>query len=164
MSVNNLVKTNEKEIAILRTIGYSKWDIQSIFIQLILTIGIFGIFIPSKQGPLGLHLILAQTANLHKCDNFFRKLARFPSRATKWRLDFVVSPLCLGHRIGEPLMSPRAVTVGPMGPNLGPGPSGAQFFFAFLDGAVGFPDQFGTFYEILVRVKIPTFLRKIFPY
>ena len=50
MSVNNLVKTNEKEIAILRTIGYSKWDIQSIFIQLILTIGIFGIFFGNVLG------------------------------------------------------------------------------------------------------------------
>jgi len=50
MSVNNLVKTNEKEIAILRTIGYSKWDIQSIFIQLILTIGIFGIFFGNLLG------------------------------------------------------------------------------------------------------------------
>ena len=50
MSVNNLVKTNEKEIAILRTIGYSKRDIQSIFIQLILTIGIFGIFFGNLLG------------------------------------------------------------------------------------------------------------------
>ena len=50
MSVNNLVKNNEKEIAILRTIGYSKWDIQSIFIQLILTIGVFGIFFGNMLG------------------------------------------------------------------------------------------------------------------
>ncbi len=50
MSVNNLIKTNEKEIAILRTIGYSKWDIQSIFIQLILTIGIFGILFGNILG------------------------------------------------------------------------------------------------------------------
>ncbi len=50
MSVNNLVKTSEKEIAILRTIGYSKWDIQSIFIQLILTIGVFGIFFGNMLG------------------------------------------------------------------------------------------------------------------
>ena len=50
MSVNNLVKTNEKEIAILRTNGYSKWDIQSIFIQLILTIGVFGIFFGNMLG------------------------------------------------------------------------------------------------------------------
>ena len=50
MSVNNLVKTNEKEIAILRTIGFSKWDIQSIFIQLVLTIGIFGIFFGNILG------------------------------------------------------------------------------------------------------------------
>ena len=50
ISVNNLVKTNEKEIAILRTIGYSKWDIQSIFIQLILTIGVFGIFFGNMLG------------------------------------------------------------------------------------------------------------------
>ncbi len=50
ISVNNLIKTNEKEIAILRTIGYSKLDIQSIFIQLILTIGIFGIFFGNVFG------------------------------------------------------------------------------------------------------------------
>ena len=50
MSVNNLIKTNEKEIAILRTIGFSKWDIQSIFIQLVLTIGIFGIFFGNMLG------------------------------------------------------------------------------------------------------------------
>ena len=50
MSVNNLVKNNEKEIAILRTMGYSKWDIQSIFIQLIITIGLFGIFFGNLLG------------------------------------------------------------------------------------------------------------------
>ena len=50
MSVNNLIKTNEKEIAILRTIGFSKWDIQSIFIQLVLTIGLFGIFFGNILG------------------------------------------------------------------------------------------------------------------
>ena len=50
MSVNNLIKTNEKEIAILRTIGFSKWDIQSIFTQLVLTIGIFGIFFGNILG------------------------------------------------------------------------------------------------------------------
>ena len=50
MSVNNLVKNNEKEIAILRTMGYSKWDIQSIFIQLIITIGLFGIFLGNLLG------------------------------------------------------------------------------------------------------------------
>ena len=43
MSVNNLIKNNEKEIAILRTMGYSKWNIQSIFMQLIVTIGLVGI-------------------------------------------------------------------------------------------------------------------------
>lgn len=50
MSVNNLIKTNEKEIAILRTIGFSKWNIQSIFIQLVLTIGVFGIFFGNILG------------------------------------------------------------------------------------------------------------------
>lgn len=50
MSVNNLIKTNEKEIAILRTIGFSKWDIQSIFIQLVITIGILGIFFGNILG------------------------------------------------------------------------------------------------------------------
>ena len=50
MSVNNLIKTNEKEIAILRTIGFSKWNIQSIFIQLVITIGVFGIFFGNILG------------------------------------------------------------------------------------------------------------------
>ena len=50
MSVNNLIKTNEKEIAILRTIGFSKSNIQSIFIQLILTIGIFGMLFGNLLG------------------------------------------------------------------------------------------------------------------
>ena len=50
MSVNNLIKPNEKEIAILRTIGFSKWHVQTIFIQLILTIGIFGIFFGNLLG------------------------------------------------------------------------------------------------------------------
>ena len=44
ISVNSLVKDKRSEIAILRTIGYSKWDIQRVFLQLIAFIGIFGVF------------------------------------------------------------------------------------------------------------------------
>ena len=43
ISVNSLVKDKRSEIAILRTIGYSKWDIQRVFLQLIAFIGIFGV-------------------------------------------------------------------------------------------------------------------------
>ena len=67
MSVNNLVKTNEKEIAILRTIGYSKWDIQSIFIQLILTIGVFGIF-------FGNMLVFFLASNITEFLNFLSQI------------------------------------------------------------------------------------------
>ena len=83
MSVNNLIKTNEKEIAILRTIGYSKWDIQSIFIQLILTIGIFGIFIGNVLGFLIASNItevlnfLSQAFNISMLDVYY--LDYFPS-------------------------------------------------------------------------------------
>ena len=83
MSVNNLVKTNEKEIAILRTIGYSKWDIQSIFIQLILTIGIFGIFFGNLLGFFLASNIteflnfLSQTFNISMLDVYY--LDYFPS-------------------------------------------------------------------------------------
>ena len=83
MSVNNLIKTNEKEIAILRTIGYSKWDIQSIFIQLILTIGIFGIFFGSILGFIIASNIteflnfLSQAFNISMLDVYY--LDYFPS-------------------------------------------------------------------------------------
>jgi len=43
ISINSLVKDKRSEIAILRTIGYSKWDIQRVFLQLIAFIGIFGV-------------------------------------------------------------------------------------------------------------------------
>ena len=52
MSINNLRKNNEKEIAILRTIGYSEFNIQRIFIQLIFTIGFFGIVLGNIIGYL----------------------------------------------------------------------------------------------------------------
>ena len=52
MSINNLIKNNEKEIAILRTIGYSEFNIQRIFIQLIFTIGFFGIVLGNIIGYL----------------------------------------------------------------------------------------------------------------
>jgi len=44
ISINSLVKDKRSEIAILRTIGYSKWDIQRVFLQLIAFIGIFFFF------------------------------------------------------------------------------------------------------------------------
>ena len=83
MSVNNLVKNNEKEIAILRTIGYSKWDIQSIFIQLILTIGVFGIFFGNVLGTFIASNIteflnfLSQIFNISMLDVYY--LDYFPS-------------------------------------------------------------------------------------
>ena len=43
ISINSLIKDKRSEIAILRTIGYSKWDIQRVFLQLIALIGIFGV-------------------------------------------------------------------------------------------------------------------------
>ena len=52
MSINNLIKNNEKEIAILRTIGYTEFNIQRIFIQLIFTIGFFGIVLGNIIGYL----------------------------------------------------------------------------------------------------------------
>ena len=50
MSVNNLIKNNEKEIAILRTVGYSELDILKIFLQLIFTIGLFGVVLGNVIG------------------------------------------------------------------------------------------------------------------
>ena len=52
ISINNLIRANEKEIAILRTFGYSKTEIQLIFIQLIGTIGAIGIFLGNLIGIL----------------------------------------------------------------------------------------------------------------
>ena len=52
ISINNLIRANEKEIAILRTLGYSKTEIQLIFIQLIGTIGAIGIFFGNIIGIL----------------------------------------------------------------------------------------------------------------
>ena len=63
MSINNLIKSNEKEIAILSTMGYSNNQIQRIFLQLIFTIGIFGIILGNILG-----LIVA--ANITEVLNF----------------------------------------------------------------------------------------------
>ena len=52
ISINNLIRVNEKEIAILRTFGYSKTEIQLIFIQLIGIIGGIGIFLGNLMGIL----------------------------------------------------------------------------------------------------------------
>ena len=83
MSVNNLIKTNEKEIAILRTIGFSKSNIQSIFIQLILTIGIFGMLFGNLLGYIVASNIteflnfLSQVFNISVLDVYY--LNYFPS-------------------------------------------------------------------------------------
>ncbi len=83
MSVNNLIKTNEREIAILRTIGFSKSNIQRIFIQLILTIGIFGILIGNLLGYIVASNIteflnfLSQVFNISMLDVYY--LNYFPS-------------------------------------------------------------------------------------
>ena len=83
MSVNNLIKSNEREIAILRTICFSKWDIQSIFIQLVLTIGLFGIFFGNILGFLIASNIteflnfLSQIFNISMLDVYY--LDYFPS-------------------------------------------------------------------------------------
>jgi len=83
MSVNNLIKNNEKEIAILRTMGYSRWDVQSIFMQLIVTIGLVGIFIGNLLGILvALNIteflnFLSQIFNISMLDVYY--LDYFPS-------------------------------------------------------------------------------------
>jgi len=83
MSVNNLIKNNEKEIAILRTMGYSRWEIQSVFMQLILTIGLVGILIGNLLGFLLASNIteflnlLSQVFNISMLDVYY--LDYFPS-------------------------------------------------------------------------------------
>jgi len=52
ISINNLIKTNEKEIAILTTMGYSRGQIQQIFLQLIFTVGVIGIILGNLLGYL----------------------------------------------------------------------------------------------------------------
>jgi lipoprotein-releasing system permease protein len=63
ISINNLIRANEREIAILRTFGYSKTEIQLIFIQLIGTIGAIGIFFGNLVGIL-LSLNITEFFNL----------------------------------------------------------------------------------------------------
>ena len=83
MSVNNLIKNNEKEIAILRTMGYSRWDIQSIFMQLIITIGLVGIGLGNLLGIFVASNIteflnfLSQIFNISMLDVYY--LDYFPS-------------------------------------------------------------------------------------
>ena len=83
MSVNNIIKNNEKEIAILSTMGYSRWDIQSIFMQLIVTIGLVGIFLGNLLGILvALNIteflnFLSQVFNISMLDVYY--LDYFPS-------------------------------------------------------------------------------------
>ena len=83
MSVNNLIKNNEKEIAILRTMGYSRWDIQSIFMQLIITIGLVGIGLGNLLGIFVASNIteflnfLSQVFNISMLDVYY--LDYFPS-------------------------------------------------------------------------------------
>ncbi len=83
ISINNLIKTNEKEIAILRTMGYSRNQIQQIFLQLIFTVGVIGIFLGNLLGYLFASniteflLFLSKTFNISMLDVYY--LDYFPS-------------------------------------------------------------------------------------
>ena len=52
LSINHFVKDKESEIAMLRTIGYSKNEILRIFLQITLFIGIIGIFLGNLLGVI----------------------------------------------------------------------------------------------------------------
>ena len=52
LSINHFVKDKESEIAMLRTIGYSKNEILRIFLQITLFIGIVGIFLGNLLGVI----------------------------------------------------------------------------------------------------------------
>ena len=83
ISINNLIRTNEKEIAILRTMGYSKGQIQQIFLQLIFTVGVIGILIGNILGYLFASniteflLFLSQAFDISMLDVYY--LDYFPS-------------------------------------------------------------------------------------
>lgn len=84
ISVNSLVKDKRSEIAILRTIGYSKWDIQRVFIQLVFFLGVFGILIGNALGVIFSNNIteffqfLASTFNISLMNTYY--VDYFPSR------------------------------------------------------------------------------------
>tara|TARA_A100001234_G_scaffold218914_1_gene228740 strand:+ start:3354 stop:4574 length:1221 start_codon:yes stop_codon:yes gene_type:complete len=83
ISINNLIKTNEREIAILRTMGYSRGEIQRIFLQLIFTVGVIGIALGNLLGYLFASniteflLFLSKTFNISMLDVYY--LDYFPS-------------------------------------------------------------------------------------
>ncbi len=83
ISINNLIKTNEKEIAILRTMGYSRNQIQRIFLQLIFTVGVIGIVLGNLLGYLFASniteflLFLSSTFSISMLDVYY--LDYFPS-------------------------------------------------------------------------------------
>ena len=83
ISINNLIKTNEKEIAILTTMGYSRGQIQQIFLQLIFTVGVIGIILGNLLGYLFASniteflLFLSRTFEISMLDVYY--LDYFPS-------------------------------------------------------------------------------------
>ena len=83
ISINNLIKTNEKEIAILTTMGYSRGQIQLIFLQLIFTVGVIGIILGNLLGCLFASniteflLFLSRTFEISMLDVYY--LDYFPS-------------------------------------------------------------------------------------
>ena len=83
ISINNLIKTNEKEIAILTTMGYSRGQIQLIFLQLIFTVGVIGIILGNLLGYLFASniteflLFLSRTFDISMLDVYY--LDYFPS-------------------------------------------------------------------------------------
>ena len=83
ISINNLIKTNEKEIAILTTMGYSRGQIQLIFVQLIFTVGVIGIILGNFLGYLFASniteflLFLSRTFEISMLDVYY--LDYFPS-------------------------------------------------------------------------------------
>ena len=83
ISINNLVKTNEREIAILRTMGYSRNQIQRIFLQLIFTVGVIGIILGNILGYIFASniteflLFLSSAFNISMLDVYY--LDYFPS-------------------------------------------------------------------------------------
>jgi len=83
ISINNLIKTNEKEIAILTTMGYSRGQIQLIFLQLIFTVGVIGIILGNLLGYLFASniteflLFLSRTFEISMLDVYY--LDYFPS-------------------------------------------------------------------------------------
>ena len=83
LSINHFVKDKESEIAMLRTIGYSKNEILRIFLQITLFIGIIGIFLGNLLGVIFSNNIteffnfLAEIFNINVMNSYY--VDYFPS-------------------------------------------------------------------------------------